>query len=299
MPKKQKNKLPKRKRARSSSQIISGHQSSIEEGNPPYFIGSLRTLSRQIKSSGVQHVNSDSLKKKIRLFVKSYFEIVRIEMLQDNLEVAALDEQMQILLSLANARTRVSSYNDLLSSIERSLGALELQQMITKSNRLAQNSHTVTSMNIIGQDKKIIDVLSKILPTVALSYQQIIFDISQSRISYKGTAAEQREILREVLDYLAPDSEVMSALGFRLEKDRTTPTMKQKVRFILKNRNKSQSAIEVPENATSVVDESIAKLARATYNRGSLSTHTATEKTEVLNLKRYLDSVLCELLEIY
>ena len=134
---------------------------------------------------------------------------------------------------------------------------------------------------------------------MALSYQQVLIDISEQRLSYKGTAAEQREILREVLDYLAPDSEVIALPGFKLEKDRTVPTMKQKVRFILKKRNKSQSAIEVPENATLIIEESIAKLARATYNRGSLSTHTETEKNEVLNLKRYLDSVLCELLEIY
>jgi hypothetical protein len=139
----------------------------------------------------------------------------------------------------------------------------------------------------------------KILPSAAISYQQVIADISNSRVSYKGSIAELREVLREVLDYLAPDVDVLTVPGFKLEKDRSGPTMKQKVRFILKNRKKTASAIDAPENAAALVDEGIAKLARATYDRGSLSAHTTASREEAMSIKRYLDSVLCELLEIY
>lgn len=262
-------------------------------------ITNLQNLSHQIKQSSALHVNSNLLKTKIKDFVKSYFQTIRVDLKQNNLETDSLDEQVQFLLSLANSRSLVSSYKTTLSLLEKSFRTLESQQLIVESNKLVETRNSSSEIVAVGQDKKIIDLLSKILPPIALSYQQVLIDISEKRLSYKGTASEQREILREVLDYLAPDSEVMIIPSFKLEKDRTLPTMKQKVRFILKKRNKSQSAIEVPENATAIIEESIAKLARATYNRGSLSTHTETEKKEVVNLKRYLDSVLCELLEIY
>ena len=75
--------------------------------------------------------------------------------------------------------------------------------------------------------------------------------------------------------------------------------MKQKVRFILKSRKKIASAIDAPENAAALVEEGIAKLARAHDDRGSLSAHTRAGREEAMSIKRYLDSVLCELLEIY
>ena len=68
--------------------------------------------------------------------------------------------------------------------------------------------------------------------------------IPSDRISYKGTIAELREILREVLDYLAPDKEVIATPGFKLEKDRFTPTMKQRVRHVLRSRKKSEASTD-------------------------------------------------------
>jgi hypothetical protein len=46
------------------------------------------------------------------------------------------------------------------------------------------------------------------------------------------------------------------------------------------------------------VDESIAALARSTYTRGSASTHATTDASEIRKLKRYVDALLEELLEI-
>jgi hypothetical protein len=75
--------------------------------------------------------------------------------------------------------------------------------------------------------------------------------------------------------------------------------MKQKVRFILRARGVSTTATEVPENAVNLVEESIGKLTRAAYNRSSLSTHVSGNRSEVLQMKMYIDSVLAELLEIH
>ena len=53
---------------------------------------------------------------------------------------------------------------------------------------------------------QIIETLQSLVPTAALSYQQAIRDLADStRVSYRGPAAELREVLREVCDHLAPD----------------------------------------------------------------------------------------------
>lgn len=264
------------------------------------YIDQVRILDRRVRASRARHINSTTLKLEVRERVKNYFEGPRVTFHHHGLDVSGIDTQMQMLLSYANARTRTSAYQRLIAAIIRSLNTLEAQLVVAASDRIVQSTQSVGSFAPQAQDKKIIDTLTKIIPAAALSYQQVLIDLGdRTKVSFRGTAAELREILREVLDYLAPDKEVMENPGFKLEKDKSLPTMKQKVRFILKTRKKSQSAIEVPESATNIVDESVATLARATYNRGSVSTHVATEREEVVNVKRYLDSVLCELLEIY
>ena len=137
------------------------------------------------------------------------------------------------------------------------------------------------------------------LPGSAASYEQVLRDMSGgARVSWRGTATELREVLRDVMDHLAPDDKVMASPGFRLEPDQKGPTQKQKVRFILRARKSSSAAMEVAEGSLSTVDEAVVALARSTYRRGSVSTHTPTDSKEVKNLKRYTDALLAELLEV-
>jgi hypothetical protein len=107
-----------------------------------------------------------------------------------------------------------------------------------------------------------------------------------------------REVLRELIDHLAPDEKVMAATGFQLEESLKSPTQKQKVRFILRARRKPTAAVSVAEASLATVEEGVAMLARSTYQRGSVSTHTPTDGSEIRNLKRYTDALLAELLEI-
>ena len=115
------------------------------------------------------------------------------------------------------------------------------------------------------------------------------------RVSWRGTGTELREVLREVMDHLAPDAEVMAAPGFKLEGDLKRPTQKQKVRFILKARRRS---VGVAEDTVETVEAGIASLARSTYQRGSATTHTSTDAAEIRKLKNCVDALLVELLEI-
>jgi Predicted pPIWI-associating nuclease len=99
-----------------------------------------------------------------------------------------------------------------------------------------------------------------------------------------------REALREILDSLAPDSEVMTAQGYVQEKDRDGPTMKQKVRFVLKKEG-MRSSSDAPEQAVTAFEESIAALTRAVYERTSKATHVASEREAVVQLRRYVVAI--------
>ncbi len=106
-----------------------------------------------------------------------------------------------------------------------------------------------------------------------------------------------REVLREVLDHLAPDDVVAQEPGFKLERDRIAPTMRQKATFVFRSRGLSTSSRRAPQDATAVVDELTAAFVRSTYERGSASTHGSPSRDEVEKLKMYVDTVLMELLE--
>jgi hypothetical protein len=149
-------------------------------------------------------------------------------------------------------------------------------------------------------ERSIVETLSRILPAAAGSYEQCLLDLSgPSRRSYRGVAHELREVLRETLNYLAPDVEVMAEAGFKLEKDATRPTQRQKSLYVLRKRRLSREEISAPELAVSLVDELGAAITRSAYTRGAKDAHTASSAPEVRQLKMYIDAVLGELLEIH
>ncbi len=255
-------------------------------------------FSRVRRVAGVQ-VDSAALREEIKTFVKNYFRILRPILSSESIETSELDQLMQELLAFANSRTSASIYRKSFNAIRQHLVRIEGVREVVNSGRLSQGL-SLQQKGTHGRDAEIIATLEKTVPTAAISYRQALDDIGKLKVSYRGTAAELREVLREVLDYLAPDAEVRAITSFKLEEGTRGPTMKQKVHYILKSRKKSATAIEAPEEAASVVDEGIAKLVRATYNRGSLLTHTQGEgQSEALQIKMYLDTVLCELLEIH
>ena len=144
----------------------------------------------------------------------------------------------------------------------------------------------------------ILATLDQIVPSTALSYQQVLQDLTDARrVSYRGTAAELREVLRELLDHLAPDHEVLKTV--KLEKDQRGPTMKQKAIFIMKARGIGETTRKTSAYAVGAVEESVGSLARSVYNRGSVSTHVNTTRNEVLTLKAYADAILADLLQIH
>ena len=105
-------------------------------------------------------------------------------------------------------------------------------------------------------------------------------------------------MLRELLDHLAPDADVLKS-GVKLDKDQRRPTMKQKTVFILKSRGIGETGRKTAEHSVEAIENSVGLLARSVYDRGSLSTHVATTRQEVLTLKGYAEAVLADLLQIH
>jgi predicted pPIWI-associating nuclease len=148
-------------------------------------------------------------------------------------------------------------------------------------------------------ERSIVETLARILPAAAASYEQCLFDLGKPRRSYRGVAHELREVLRETLDYLAPDADVLAEAGFRLEDNANRPTQRQKAMHILRKRRLSREQMSAPQIAVSLVEEMGASITRSAYTRGARDAHTMTSEPEVRQLKMWVDAVLGELLEIH
>jgi hypothetical protein len=245
------------------------------------------------------NINADDLRDDGRRLVQRYFRGLRPEL--ESLGVAAdtlamLDTPMQTLLRLTAGRNSRRSYIATLRSARRLRPSVETEREYGFAKAPAPARVTFGSKFEFDLHA----TLGRLVPTAANSYLQAIHDLAdEERLSLRGTADELREALREVLDHLAPDDAVMASPGFTLEKNRTKPTMKQKARFILKSRGTASGARESTEGAVDRVEAGTAALARSVYDRGSLSTHVTVTRTEVSQLKRYVEAVLAELLQVH
>jgi hypothetical protein len=211
----------------------------------------------------------------------------------------AVDTAMQRLLRLSLAPNAKASYLAEIDTVRTAWPelVLDVEQHRGQLIRKAAETH----ITISEVEQRILETLSKIgLPDAGQSYQQVLIDLAEgNRLSYRGTATELREVVREVLDHLAPDDEVMATPGFKLLKDMKGPTMAQKARYILKARGMGDTARKASEEAVELFEEQIASLARSTYQKGSASTHSVTTLETARTFKGFADAVLAELLQVH
>ena len=259
------------------------------------LLGALRSA---LGRTNATRIGSSSLRESAKEVVQQYFRRVRPNLVSlqcTPVKLEALDDAMQALLQLSNGRSSRHSYASTLHTIGKLRTVLEAEREI----RMGATPSVYVAEPLTSMESRTIASLQALIPSAALSYEQAIRDLNnQGRISYRGTANELREVLREVMDHLAPDAEVMAASGFKLENGLTRPTQRQKVRHILRSRQLTDATIKVPLAAVDLITEHTASLARSTYERSAISTHIATSKQEVRKIKMYLDSILVELLEI-
>lgn len=255
----------------------------------------LELLTTQLRRVKGINVNSVDLRSKARGAIQYYFRDVRPRLLELGVresKIEELDWIAQYIVKLASGTSRKSTYVRRLR--EFSTLRTDIETTIEIQSARGEESVVLTT----ATESAIIGTLEKILPTSALSYKQVLQDLSEGgRLSYRGTAAELREVVRELLDHLAPDHEVLRTV--KLNKDQNRPTMKQKAVFILKTRGIGDTARKPAEDAVTAIEESVGALARSVYDRGSLATHVATTRREVRTFKGYADAVLADLLEVH
>jgi hypothetical protein len=259
----------------------------------------LGSLSTALSRISAVNVNTTSARDLAREIAQQWFRSGRPELLSSGVpegDLHLIDSGLQYLLRLSLGRNAKKSYTATIRELRRVRteleGRLELRRgAIAIANQIQPLAPT---------EDAILSTLDKLLPVAASSYRQVLEDLAApKRHSYRGTATELREVVREVLDHMAPDEEVTKSPGFKLEKDRKGPTMKQKARFILRVRGVGDTSRKAPEDAVNLLEEQVAGIARSVYERGSVSTHAAPLREQVLSFKSYADAVLAELLQIH
>jgi hypothetical protein len=239
-----------------------------------------------------QFVDPGKVQPAARAIASPYYASVHAELTAAQHRAGLCDDiefVIAAILRLTSAPRKKTAYRRQITELSPYIQEAVIDVMKARGNQLV----------LSRTEREILDTLARMLPATAKSYEQVLRDIVEARrVSWRGTGSELREVLREVMDHLAPDAKVTVAVGFQYEAGRTAPTQKQKVRFILKARRAGSAAIAVAEGTLETVEESVASLARSTYNRGSASTHGTTDGAEVRKLKRYIDALLAELLEI-
>jgi len=192
------------------------------------------------------------------------------------------------LLALTREPRRKATYLQIADELADHFGHATIDVMRARGNNFVMSD----------TERAIHSTLTSLLAETGLSYEQVLRDlVTKRRVSWRGTGSELREVLREVMDHLAPDAQVMADPTFQFEDGLRGPSQKQKVRHILKARNAGSAAIANTEASLAAI-ESIATLARSTYRRGSASAHKTATLKEVQKLKRYVDALLADLLEI-
>jgi hypothetical protein len=257
------------------------------------------SLRSELQRSDAQQITATRTRDEARDIVQAYFRQARPELVTlgcDEERIQSIDNDMQTLLRLSRGRNRRLSYLGTMTKLRKSLLELDLQREV----RIGEGRQVEATVTMSPTETLIVDTLSKMIPSAALSYEQVILDLSEAeRLSYRGVSNELRETLRETLDYLAPDDQVISAQGYEHEEGQTKPTQRQKVRFVLSSRGVSRGGGKVPEGTLAVVDEMTATLTRSIFQQSNLRTHIASSRTDILQMKMYIDSILAELLEIH
>ncbi len=263
------------------------------------LVRTLRTrvaaLDKSLRKLTSKQMTSQPIRREVQGLVDMYFRDARPAFLAAQVQedtLAALDLAMRVFLEISHRSVTIPVYRAYTKSSIAELEKLE-------KSALLNASRPSIGSKLDEVDQRIASTLASMVPSAALSFEQACNDLrAPSRLSWRGPATDLREALRETLDHLAPDAQVETQVGFRLEKDARSPTMKQKVRFVLTMRGISKTASQSPENAVATVDEIVGSFVRSIYNRSSLSTHTPTDKDEVLRVRDWVRVALCELLEI-
>ena len=165
----------------------------------------------------------------------------------------------------------------------------ERSEESSKEPRLSRDAHFYYRQDIE-------QLLRKLSSSLADSYVQVANDLaSEDRLTWMGTAHEIREMLRGLLNSLAPLDDVRKATWYKRETGTSGPTQKQKVRYIIEQKD-AGSAEKKLLNDLGVIEDKVTSFARDMYGRSSDAAHRSKDKTEAFKLLRYFDAFAFDIL---
>jgi hypothetical protein len=142
------------------------------------------------------------------------------------------------------------------------------------------------------------DALLSISEPLASKYAQVKLDVETTdRLSWSGSAHEIREVLRGLLEVLAPAESVTSEPWYVQDESTFGPTHKQRVRYTLRTRGVGTKEQQVAEQVD-VIEDRIGNLVRATYTRASDAAHRTKDHREVRRIVRYFEAFAHDLLDL-
>jgi hypothetical protein len=244
----------------------------------------LFTLDKEVGKARGERLSSPAITRGFQLLHEWYVDQLRPLLREgefDQSRMSLLDEDFNRVRTCSSGRARITAGTELLTKVRTSLRTtLELFPLTA--------NHSASPV-----EKSLIAALKAILPSAGSGYEQALRDLaSEDRISYRGVAAELREVLREVLDHFAPEDRLPTGTDGR------KATMKAKVRFILRERAMGETRRGVAESTVEILDDGVPNLARSAYDLGSLDTHVSPSREDVIRLRRYLEALLLDLLEV-
>lgn len=268
--------------------------------NPNDFLDALERLIATLNRNKGRSVHAVKERNHLSSFVGAWFGVYRpgfLKLIAEEEYFFPIDDVMQRLLKLASSKESSRfTYKRLCRDIQENFR----NTLLVPLSRAYWSR--VPEAAPAGKDSDVARKLKKLDGDLAESYEQVAEDLSQvNRRTYRGTAAELREIIRGVLDRLAPDNQVKSTDWYRAARSsgaqkEENPTQSEKTKYILRHRGLGSAATEAAESYMASLEDRLGHVVRATYRRASNSTHTGAENEEVGQQLRYANALLAELL---
>jgi Predicted pPIWI-associating nuclease len=267
--------------------------------DPNEFLEVITRLLSTLSQSRTKTVNGKRERNHIRSVVQAWFgqyKPVFLTFLAEETPLAPIDDEMQLLLKLAAVATPRRKLKLLCTSIrDKFRNTLLFPLSRAYWSRVPEQAPS-------GRDTEVVRRLEKLDQALADSYEQVAEDLAdKARRTFRGTAAELREVLRGVLDRLAPEDQIKDTDWYKEarrtgERKENSPTQGERTKFILRQRKKGTAAIEAAESYTKSVEERLGHVVRVAYGLASKATHAGAEHAEIVQQVRYVNALLAELL---
>lgn len=263
-------------------------------------LASFERLKKRLSSKKSATVGAQEDLNLVRATAEAWFRTFRprIVELMGSVSLEAVDASVQGMLRLTLNQNTRRSYLDELRTVIRIL-----KQDLLVESKVAEWSREKSSDGSLG-DRAVAARLEGLEPALADAYRQVLMDLQDDqRLSYRGPGNELRELLREVLDLLAPGAKVKSEQWFRdsrasgpKDKRDRPPTQAEKARYIARSRGLGDTAADTVQEAATTIEERVGAVVRSLYKRTNSAAHVQRERSEIAQLIRYLDALLLELL---